>query len=133
MHVYNSVSALSDADYVARLCDRVEKDLDQGMLPVEVFNDERVFRAEMDRIFTRTWVFLGHETEIPQSGDFMLRKIGLDQVIVTRTGKGEIVRRVYSNEITEEELRTMARSRNVARVRGGGVFMAGNGVGSGAC
>ena len=43
-----------------------------------------------------------------------------------RTGKGEVVRRVYSNEITEEELRTMARSHNVARVRGGAVFMAGN-------
>ncbi|MFT3828622.1 MAG: KUP/HAK/KT family potassium transporter [Opitutaceae bacterium] len=43
-----------------------------------------------------------------------------------RTGKGEVVRRVYSNEITEDELRTMARSRNVSRVRGGAVFMAGN-------
>ncbi len=43
-----------------------------------------------------------------------------------RTGKGEVMRRVYSNEITEEELRTMARSRNVSRVRGGAVFMAGN-------
>ncbi len=43
-----------------------------------------------------------------------------------RTGKGEVVRRVYSNEITEEELRVMARSRNVARVKGGAVFMAGN-------
>ncbi len=43
-----------------------------------------------------------------------------------RTGKGEVVRRVYSNEITEDELRTMARSRSVARVKGGAVFMAGN-------
>jgi KUP system potassium uptake protein len=43
-----------------------------------------------------------------------------------RTGKGEVVRRVYSNEITEDELRAMARSRSVARVKGGAVFMAGN-------
>ncbi len=42
-----------------------------------------------------------------------------------RTGKGEVVRRVYSNEITEEELKTMARSRNVSRVKGSAVFMAG--------
>lgn len=90
MHVYNSVSARSDADYVADLCDRVEASLDEGLLPVEVFNDERVFRAEMERIFTRNWVFLGHESEIPNSGDFVLRKMGLDQVIVTRNGKGEI-------------------------------------------
>jgi phenylpropionate dioxygenase-like ring-hydroxylating dioxygenase large terminal subunit len=90
MHVYNSVSSLSDADYVAELCDRVEASLDEGLLPVEVFNDERVFRAEMDRIFTRSWVFLGHDSEIPNSGDFVLRKMGLDQVIVSRNGKGEV-------------------------------------------
>ena len=43
-----------------------------------------------------------------------------------RSGKGEVVRRIYANEITEDELRTMARSRNVARVKGSAVFMAGN-------
>jgi phenylpropionate dioxygenase-like ring-hydroxylating dioxygenase large terminal subunit len=90
MHVYNSISAQTDADYVSGLCDRVEAGLDEGLLPVEVFNDERVFRAEMDRIFTRAWVFLGHESEIPNPGDYMLRKIGLDSVIVTRNGKGEV-------------------------------------------
>ncbi len=64
-----------------------------------------------------------------KEGGWLPLAIGLGVLAIMhtwRTGKGEIVRRVYSNEITEEELRTMARSRNVARVRGGGVFMAGN-------
>lgn len=90
MHVYNSVSERSDAGYVAELCDRVEKSLDEGLLPVEVFNDERVFRAEMDRIFTSSWVFVAHDSEIPNAGDFVLRKIGLDSVIVSRSSKGEV-------------------------------------------
>ena len=43
-----------------------------------------------------------------------------------KTGKNEIFRRVYANEITEEELKDIASSKHIQRVRGTGVFMAGN-------
>jgi KUP system potassium uptake protein len=43
-----------------------------------------------------------------------------------KTGKTEIFRRVYANEITEDELRDIAGSKHIVRVRGSGVFMAGN-------
>jgi KUP system potassium uptake protein len=43
-----------------------------------------------------------------------------------KTGKNEIVRRVYGNEVTEEELATIARSARLKRVAGSAVFMAGN-------
>ena len=43
-----------------------------------------------------------------------------------KSGKFEIFRRVYANEITEDELRKIAASKHVQRVRGSGVFMAGN-------
>lgn len=72
------------------LLERVERDLATDTLPVEVFHDEAVFRAEMDRIFTRSWVFLAHESEIPDAGDFVQRRIGVDPVIVTRDGDGAI-------------------------------------------
>jgi len=64
-----------------------------------------------------------------ESGGWLPLAIGAGVLIIMhtwRTGKGEVLRRVYSNEITEDELRAMARSHNVARVRGGAVFMAGN-------
>ena len=47
-----------------------------------------------------------------------------------KKGKAEIFRRVYSNEVTEEELVDIARSEHVKRVRGGAVFMAGSGKGT---
>ncbi|MDN5796412.1 MAG: aromatic ring-hydroxylating dioxygenase subunit alpha [Intrasporangium sp.] len=72
------------------LLDRVEACLDEKLIPVEIFNDEQTFHAEMERIFTRTWVFVAHESEIPNPGDFVQRRIGLDPVIVTRDGKGGI-------------------------------------------
>lgn len=73
-----------------RLLDATESALAQDLLPVGIFNDEQVFRAEIDRIFTRSWVFVAHESEIPNRGDFVLRRIGLETVIVNRDGDGRI-------------------------------------------
>jgi KUP system potassium uptake protein len=42
-----------------------------------------------------------------------------------KRGKEEIYRRVYANEITEDEMCNIARSERIGRVRGTGVFMAG--------
>lgn len=90
MFKYNEVHAVDEASYIDALCDRVERSLDEGLLPVDVYSDDKVFRAEMERIFTRTWVFVAHDSEIPNSGDFVQRKIGLDQVIVTRGANGVV-------------------------------------------
>src|SRR4051794_17385989 len=73
---------------VAATLERVEQSLDNDRLPVEIFNDEAVFKAEMDQIFGTCWVFLAHESEIPKAGDFVQRRIGGDPVIVTRDGNG---------------------------------------------
>lgn len=47
-----------------------------------------------------------------------------------KTGKDEIFRRIYANGVTEDELRSIAKSDHVTRVRGAGVFMAGNPTGT---
>jgi KUP system potassium uptake protein len=57
--------------------------------------------------------------------------MGVLAIMVTwKMGKSEIFRRVYANEITEEELKDIASSKHVQRVRGTGVFMAGNPTGT---
>jgi KUP system potassium uptake protein len=47
-----------------------------------------------------------------------------------KKGKQEIFQRVYANEITEDELRNIAGSERISRVRGTSVFMAGNPTGT---
>ena len=86
----NSSSDIDDPDYVGNLCQRVRDALDVGQLPVEVFNDEKLFKRETSALFTKAWIFVGHESEIANKNDFMLRKVGMDQVIVTRSGDGGI-------------------------------------------
>ena len=75
---------------VAPILDRVETELANDLVPVEIFNDEAVFRAEMEQVFGTCWVFVAHESEMPKAGDFVQRRIGIDPVIVTRDGKGGI-------------------------------------------
>ncbi len=84
---YKSEAFATDVD---ALLDRVEAQMEDRLVPAEIFNSESVFRAEMERIFTRVWVFVAHESEIPNAGDFVQRRIGMDPVIVTRDGSGNI-------------------------------------------
>lgn len=52
--------------------------------------DQEVQRQELERVFSRSWLFLGHESEIPEPGDYVTRRLGMEPVIVTRGRNGEI-------------------------------------------
>ncbi|MSU23046.1 MAG: potassium transporter [Opitutus sp.] len=57
--------------------------------------------------------------------------LGLLAIMTTwKLGKAEIFRRIYANEVTEAELSRIACSTHITRVRGTGVFMAGNPTGT---
>ncbi|MFZ9745866.1 MAG: potassium transporter Kup [Opitutaceae bacterium] len=61
----------------------------------------------------------------------VLIALGVLAIMTTwKLGKREIFRRVYANEITESELCAIACSPHLVRVRGTGVFMAGNPTGT---
>ena len=40
-----------------------------------LYTDPRVFEDELERIFYRGWVFIGHESELPQSGGRTTHKL----------------------------------------------------------
>ena len=65
-------------------------DAANGTVSREIFVSEDVFRLELDRIFHRLWIFLAHETEIPNPGDYVVRTMGGVPVIVVRGGSGEV-------------------------------------------
>jgi len=57
---------------------------------MRVLSDPEIYEMEMERIFGKIWVLLGHESEIPKPGDFMVRDMGSDSVIVSRDKEGEV-------------------------------------------
>lgn len=54
------------------------------------YTDPAIFQVEMDRIFGGTWVFVGHESEIPEPGAYKTAYMGVQPVIVTRTDDGTV-------------------------------------------
>ena len=61
-----------------------------GMLPAHIYNDAEIFERERRNLFSRAWLFVGHVSEIPQPGDYVVRKVLDDSFIVVRDEKGEI-------------------------------------------
>jgi phenylpropionate dioxygenase-like ring-hydroxylating dioxygenase large terminal subunit len=74
----------------------VERQVKAGALPLWVFHDQQLYGLELERIFGRSWVFLAHETEIPNPGDYVARSIGNDPFIVVR-GHDNIVRVLFDS------------------------------------
>jgi len=64
--------------------------LDTREVKMRVLSDTELYQLEMEKIFAKTWVFLAHETEIPNSGDFVQRDMGSDSVLVTRDREGSV-------------------------------------------
>lgn len=54
-----------------------------------------IFQTEIERIFNRCWLYLGHESEVPQPNDFITRSILGRPLILCRDGDGEV--RVFIN------------------------------------
>jgi len=55
-----------------------------------LYRDPAIFELELERIWYRTWVYVGHESEIPNPNDFVAKSIGLQPILMTRDSKGEI-------------------------------------------
>jgi fatty-acyl-CoA synthase len=60
-----------------------------------LYVDPAVFAEEMCRVFGRSWVFVGHDSEIPERGDWVTRRLGREPVILARDLDGEV--RVVAN------------------------------------
>src|SRR5262249_20778684 len=55
-----------------------------------LYTDPRIFDDEMERIFRRGWVFVGHDSEIASPGDFVTRRVGTEPVIMVRGKDGGV-------------------------------------------
>jgi phenylpropionate dioxygenase-like ring-hydroxylating dioxygenase large terminal subunit len=61
-----------------------------GYVHSDLYVSEKLFAQEMRLLFGNVWVYIGHESEIPKTNDFVTRRIGLRPVIMTRGRDGEL-------------------------------------------
>ena len=54
------------------------------------YADPHVFALEQERIFGRLWIYVAHESQVPNSGDFVRTHLGKYEVLVTRHPDGSV-------------------------------------------
>jgi phenylpropionate dioxygenase-like ring-hydroxylating dioxygenase large terminal subunit len=56
-----------------------------------VYADPAIFDLEMDRVFGRAWLVLGHESQVKNVGDYFTTRMGREPVVVIRKSENQIV------------------------------------------
>ncbi len=57
-------------------------DLEAGLISREIFVNDEVYQQE--QVFTRAWLFVGHESQVPKPGDYFVSSMGEESVILCR-------------------------------------------------
>ena len=75
-------------DFVALVDDRPE----DGVFRVDrsIYTDKSVFEAEISHIFEATWVYLCHDSQVAEPGDYFATEIGQQPVFVIRQNDGSL-------------------------------------------
>ena len=50
----------------------------------DLYIDQELFQLEMEQLFTNTWVYVGHASQIPKKGDYYTTTVGTEAVIMVR-------------------------------------------------
>lgn len=68
----------------------ISKLIEPGRVHRRVYGDPEIFELEMRRIFDRAWIYVGHESQIREPGDFIMTRIGRRPLVMVRHSDGSI-------------------------------------------
>jgi benzoate/toluate 1,2-dioxygenase alpha subunit len=70
----------------------LEDDVQTGHFRVarDIFTDPALFELEMKRIFEGNWIYLAHETQIPNKNDYFTGYMGRTSIFIARNRNGEL-------------------------------------------
>jgi benzoate/toluate 1,2-dioxygenase alpha subunit len=64
--------------------DEIARLIEPGRVSRRVYTDPDIFELEMRRLFGRAWLYVGHESQVPNPGDFVTTELGRQPVVMIR-------------------------------------------------
>ncbi len=68
----------------------IESQQERHSLAREFYTDPDIYERDIERIFLRSWLYAGHQSEIPDPGDWFLYDLAGESVIIARGLDGQI-------------------------------------------
>ena len=65
-------------------------DFRTGVISREIFVSEDIYQKEQEQVFARTWLFVGHESQVEKPGDYFISCMGEESVILCRDRENKI-------------------------------------------
>lgn len=59
-------------------------------LPQVFYTDEGIYQREVEEIYLKSWIYAGHLSEIPGTGDWFLFEMAGESVIIVRNEDGQV-------------------------------------------
>ena len=56
----------------------------------DLYVDREIFDLEMKHLFANTWVYVGHASQVPNTGDYFTTTIGVEPVVMVRHSDGTV-------------------------------------------
>ena len=57
---------------------------EKGIVSASIFVEHDIYKREIEQIFARSWLYLCHESQVSQPGDFTAARMGEDGLLVCR-------------------------------------------------
>ena len=65
-------------------------DLEHGLISREIYVNPDIYAQELEQVYGRAWLFIGHESLVPNRGDFFQGRMGAETVILVRDHKDKL-------------------------------------------
>lgn len=55
-----------------------------------VYSDPELYKFEMEQIYGQAWIYVGHESQVKETGDYVAARLGDQDVVMVRATNGEV-------------------------------------------
>jgi phenylpropionate dioxygenase-like ring-hydroxylating dioxygenase large terminal subunit len=70
--------------------DEIRALVQPGRVSRRLYTDPEIFELELERVFGSAWIYVGHESQVRDPGDFLATRIGRKPLLLVRDSEGQL-------------------------------------------